>query len=109
MAAESKEHLYNIFVASATGKLDSDQSMLKADNLPETLKKLPETLGLSNEKCQVLVRSLHNLMLQYIGTGMMDENALAARFPEGFKKSLKSFLFKQMREVAPLTKTFVQE
>ena len=83
--------------------------MLKADNLPETLKKLPETLGLSNEKCQVLVRSLHNLMLQYIGTGMMDENALAARFPEGFKKSLKSFLFKQMREVAPLTKTFVQE
>ena len=51
LAAESKEQLYNIFVASATGKLDSDQTMIKGDNLPETLKKLPETLGLSNEKC----------------------------------------------------------
>ena len=51
LAAESKEHLYSIFIASATGKLDSDMSTLKADNLPETLKKLPETLGLSNEKC----------------------------------------------------------
>lgn len=41
-------------------------------------------------------------MLQYIGTGMADETTFAERFPEGFKKSLKSFLFKQMREVAPL-------
>ena len=51
LAAESKEHLYYIFMASATGKLDSDASQLKSDNLPEVLRKLPETLGISNEKC----------------------------------------------------------
>ena len=40
LAAESKEVLYNIFMASATGRLDSDISQVKGDNLPESLKTL---------------------------------------------------------------------
>ena len=40
---------------------------------------------------------------------MNDETILLAVFPEEFKKSLKSFLFKAMREVAPLTKTYIQD
>ena len=40
---------------------------------------------------------------------MQDENELVACFPEDFKKSLKSFLFKAMREVAPLTKSYIQD
>jgi hypothetical protein len=47
--------------------------------------------------------------MQYVATSMLDETILAEKFPEDFKKQLKSFLFKAMREVAPLTKTFVQD
>ena len=109
LAAESKEVLYSIFMASATGKLDSDLGQLKGDNLPETLKQVPVTLGISSEKTQTLIISLHNLLKQYVATSMLDETILAEKFPADFKKQLKSFLFKAMREVAPLTKTFVQD
>ena len=61
-AAESKEQLYAIFMASATGKLDSEVQLLKGDNLPEILKTLPTTLGISNENASILVLSLHNLL-----------------------------------------------
>ena len=40
---------------------------------------------------------------------MVDETVLAEKFPPEFKKQLKSFLFKQMRELAPVTKTYVQD
>ena len=80
---------------------------MKADNLPECLRKLPENLQLTNDKAVTLIVSLHNLLKDYIATSMMDENILAEKFPPDFKKQLKSFLFKQMREVAPLMKTYV--
>ena len=108
-AAESKEQLYNIFVASATGRLDSDISLIKSNNLPEILKKIPATFNISNERASLLVISLHNLLKQYIATSMVDETILLEKFPEDFEKKAKSFLFKSMREVAPLTKQFVQD
>ena len=108
-AAESKEQLYGIFVASATGKLDSEIHLTKGDNCPEILKKIPSTLGISNEKASVLVLSLHNLLKLYVSKAMTDETELATAFPENMKKSIKSFLFKAMREVAPLTKTYIQD
>ena len=82
---------------------------IKGDNLPESLRKLPTALGISNEKAQILVLSLHALMKQYIATAMTDETVLAEKFPEGFKKSIKSFLFKAMREAAPMMKKYVQD
>ena len=108
LAAESKEQLYDIFMASATGKLDSEVRQIKGDNLPECLKQLPQTLGLTNEKSQILMVSLHNLLKEYIATSMDDETVLAEKFPQDFKKSLKSFLFKAMREVAATSKLYVQ-
>ena len=45
-------------------------------------------------------------MKEYIGTSMMDENILAAKFPENFKKQLKTLLFKTMREIAPTAKKY---
>jgi hypothetical protein len=45
-------------------------------------------------------------MKEYIGTSMMDENILAAKFPQTFKKQLKSLLFKIMREAAPIAKKY---
>jgi hypothetical protein len=69
-------------MASATGRLDSELHLLKGDNMPETLKQLPATMQLSNEKTQILIVSLHNLFKQYIGTSMLDETILAEKFPE---------------------------
>ena len=109
LAAESKDQLYAIFMASAQGKLDSDVSMMKGDNLPDALKKIPSTLQISNEKALILIVSLHNLLKEYIATSMLDETILAEKFPPEFKKQLKSFLFKNMREVAPIAKTFIQD
>ena len=83
--------------------------MVKSDNLPDVLKKVPKTLNISNEKAAILIISLHNLLKQYIATSMQDENVLAAAFPEQYTKQVKSFLFKAMRDVAPLTKTFIQD
>ena len=108
-AAESKDQLYAIFVASATGKLDSEISMTKSDNLPSVLKSVPKTLNISNEKAAILIMSLHALLKQYIATSMADENVLAAAFPENYTKQVKSFLFKAMRDVAPLSKTYFQD
>ena len=107
--AESKEQLYAIFVASASGKLDSEIHLTKGDNMPEVLKKVPSTLSITNEKASIVILSLHNLLKLYISKGMADETVLAAAFPEDMKKSVKSFLFKAMREVAPLTKTYIQD
>eukprot|EP00349_Pseudokeronopsis_sp_Brazil_P004282 CAMPEP_0202958168 /NCGR_PEP_ID=MMETSP1396-20130829/2526_1 /ASSEMBLY_ACC=CAM_ASM_000872 /TAXON_ID= /ORGANISM="Pseudokeronopsis sp., Strain Brazil" /LENGTH=89 /DNA_ID=CAMNT_0049676063 /DNA_START=265 /DNA_END=534 /DNA_ORIENTATION=+ len=39
----------------------------------------------------------------------MDENVLAARFPPNFKKPLKTFLFKIMRDAAPIAKKYFQD
>ena len=38
LAAESKDQLYAIFMASTQGKLDSDLSMIKGEHLPDALK-----------------------------------------------------------------------
>ena len=83
MHAESKEQLYQIFVASATGKLRSDITQLKADNLPECLKKIPETLQLSQEKTLTLIISLHNLLMEYVAICVptQDETLLAEKLP----------------------------
>ena len=40
---------------------------------------------------------------------MMDENVLAARFPQTFKKPLRTFLFKIMRDAAPIAKKYYQD
>ena len=111
LSAESKDQLAQIFLASATGKLSSDTAAVKADNLPECLKTIPEKFGLSHDKSLVLIVSLHHLLMQYMAVCLpaQDESLLAAQFPETFDKSLKKFLFKQMREVAPLTKEYIQE
>ena len=39
----------------------------------------------------------------------MDENILAAKFPQTFKKQLKSLLFKTMRDIAPQAKKYFQD
>lgn len=39
----------------------------------------------------------------------MDENILASKFPTTFKKPLKTFLFKMMREAAPSAKKYYQD
>ena len=40
---------------------------------------------------------------------MHDETILSEKFPPEFQKGLKSFLFKAMRKVAPLMKSYVQD
>ena len=108
LAAESKEYLEAVFKASTTQILDSELMCSKGENLPgSSLRAIPSTLGVSNDKALVLVVSLHNLMKEYIGSGaMLDENILAAKFPPTFKKQLKSFLFKLLREHAPAAKRY---
>lgn len=106
MNAESKDYIQQVFQVVATNILDSEIYTLKSDNLPASLKSIPKTLNISNDKALILILSLHNLMKEYIGTSMMDENVLAAKFPTTFKKQLKSFIFKMMREFAPQTKKY---
>lgn len=48
-------------------------------------------------------------MKEYIATSMLDENVLAGKFPQGFKKQLKTLLFKCMRDCAPQAKKYMQE
>ena len=49
-------------------------------------------------------------MKDYIGSGaMLDENILASKFPQTFKKKLKSILFKLLRENAPAAKKYMQD
>lgn len=111
MNAESKDQLYQIFVASATGKLRNDVTLMNQNNLPETLKKIPESLSLTQEKALTLIISLHNLMMQYMALCVptQDETVLAEKLPEAMQKQVKTFLFKQMRAAAPLTKNYVQD
>lgn len=40
---------------------------------------------------------------------MMDENILASKFPQTFKKPLKTLLFKTMRDIAPQAKKYFQD
>ena len=101
MAAESKEYLATIFNSLTINSLDSELFTLTSETLPQSIKSLPATLSITNEKALTLVISLHNLMKEYIGTSMLDENILASKFPATFKKPLKTFLFKMMREAAP--------
>ncbi len=84
--AESKDYIQQVFQVVATNILDSEIYTLKSDNLPASLKSIPKTLNISNDKALILILSLHNLMKEYIGTSMMDENVLAAKFPPTFKK-----------------------
>ena len=106
---ESKDQLAQIFLASATGRLSSDMAAVKADNLPECLRTIPQTLQLSHDKSLVLIRSLHHLMVQYLAVCLpaQDEAPLADAFPEEFDKGVKKFLFKKMREAAPLCKEHI--
>lgn len=50
LQAESKEQIQAIFQAIATSALDSEIHCLKTDNLPLSLRSLPKTLGVSNDK-----------------------------------------------------------
>ena len=111
MNAESKDQLYQIFVASATGKLRTDVTQMNSENLPDSLKKIPEQLNLSQEKALTLIVSLHNLLMEYMALCVptQDETLLADKLPETMQKQVKTFLFKQMRQCAPLTKTYVQD
>ena len=110
LAADTKELLEAIFKACATLSLDSELTCLKGENLPQVLRSLPATLQVSNDNALVLIQSLHNLMKEYIGSGaMLDENILASNFPATFKKQLKSFLFKMLREHAPASKKYLQD
>ncbi len=110
LTADSKEYLEAIFKAAAVQHLDSELTSLKGENLPQVLQSLPQTLQIPNDKALVLVLSLHNLMKEYIGSGaMLDENILANKFPATFKKQLKSFLFKMLREHASATKKYMQD
>ena len=83
--------------------------MLKPDTLPPTLRTLPQTLSITNEKALVLILSLHALLKEYISIGMTDENEVAEKFPEDFPKKIKTFLFKMMREVAEPSKVYLQD
>ena len=105
---ESKESIFTIFQASACYVLDSELKVLKPDTLPPSLRSLPQTLGITNEKALVLILSLHALLKEYIAVGMMDENELAEKFPESFPKQIKKFLFKMMREVAEPNRAYLQ-
>ena len=69
-SSESKEAIFNVFTASSAYILDSEIKVLKPDTLPPSLRKLPETLGITNEKALVLILSLHALLKEYIAIGM---------------------------------------
>ena len=105
-ASESKEAIFKIFRTSATNMLDSEIKVIKSDELPATLKQLPSTLNITNEKAVVLILSLHTLMKDYY---TCDEETLAGKFPESFNKKIKTFLFKMMREVADSSKHYYQD
>ena len=106
---DSKEAIFSIFQASACYVLDAELKVLKPDTLPPSLRNMPQTLGITNEKALVLILSLHALLKEYIAIGMQDENELAAKFPEEFPKKIKTFLFKMMREVAEPSKVYLQD
>ena len=77
--------------------------------MPPSLRNLPQTLNITNEKALVLILSLHALLKEYVAIGMQDENLLAEKFPEEFPKKIKTFLFKMMREVAEPSKVYLQD
>ena len=54
IAAESKEQIQSVFIASATNILDSEIFLLKSDNLPQTLKTIPKIMNISNEKALIV-------------------------------------------------------
>ena len=103
-ACESKEAIYNVFMASATNLLDSELKVVKADHLPAVLRTLPATLGITNEKAVVLILSLHALLKEYIAN---HEESVVERFPPTFNKKMKVVLFKMMREVSETTKQHI--
>ena len=67
---DSKEAIFGIFQASACYMLDSELKVLKPDTLPPSLRSLPKTLSITNEKALVLILSLHALLKEYIAIGM---------------------------------------
>ena len=103
---ESKEAIYNIFLAAATKLLDSEIKVLKSDEMPAVLKQIPQVLQITNEKAVVLILSLHALMKEYLAC---DEETLVNKFPVEFGKKIKTFLFKMMREVADTSKQYFQD
>lgn len=50
LSAESKEQIQTVFLAIATSSLDSEIRCLDSSNLPPTLRNLPKTLNISNDK-----------------------------------------------------------
>lgn len=50
MAAESKEYLASVFNSITINSLDSELLTVEGDNLPASIKNLPKTLGVTNEK-----------------------------------------------------------
>ena len=101
---ESKEAIFEIFQAATSYALDSEIKVIKPDTLPESLKGLPKTLNITNEKALVLILSLHAFGKEYIA--LQDEAALAEQMPEDFPKKIRTFLFKMMREISEANKGY---
>ena len=105
-ACESKDAIFNIFMASAGSLLDSELKVIRSDDLPGVLKTMPATLQITNEKAVVLILSLHSLLKDYIAN---DEETVVERFPPKFNKKLKVVLFKMMREVSEQAKQYYRD
>ena len=69
-SSESKEAIFSVFTASSAYILDSEIKVMKPDTLPPSLRGLPQTLNITNEKALVLILSLHALLKEYIAVGM---------------------------------------
>lgn len=54
LAAESKDYIQQVFETVATNTLDSEIYTMKSENLPQSLKAIPKTLNISNDKALVV-------------------------------------------------------
>ena len=54
MSAESREYIQQVFETVATNTLDSEIYTMKSENLPLSLKSIPKTLNISNDKALVV-------------------------------------------------------
>lgn len=55
MASESKEYLASVFNSITINSLDSELLTIDSDNLPLSIKSIPKTLAVSNEKAMTVI------------------------------------------------------
>ena len=84
MAAESKEQLYSLFTNIPSFSLDSEIFAMNSENLPASIKNLPKTLGVTNEKALTVILSLTTIVLDFIA--QLDEG-ICWVFDDGRKYS----------------------